>query len=988
MLIQNYFENPAVIRIGALPACSYFIPADNEHAARLRREYSGRFHSLNGRWRFGFFENVRALTAPFWENIGLMDGYGYIDLPSSWQMKGFDQQQYVNIRYPFPFDPPFVPFENPCGVYMRSFTYDKRTGTRAVLNCEGIDSCFYLWLNGQFAGFSKVSYSTSRFDITDFLHDGENTICFLVLKWCDGSYFEDQDKFRLSGIFRDVYILDRDENCIEDLRITTELKNGEARVGLRLSFTGAPPETEFRLLDPDGVLVASGRYEEGLSIPIASPRLWTAETPELYTLLLHCGSEYIAQSVGIRSVAIDSELRICLNGSPITFNGMNRHDSDPVTGASSSYEQLERDLLMMKAHNINALRTSHYPPSPLLLDLCDRLGFYVIDEACIETHGVDALYGKGADFGLLADDPAYREVILDRVRQLVLRDINRPCVLIWSMGNESGYGRNFEAALEWTKRADPSRLTHYESSIHPRRGGRFSLEHLDIYSRMYASIEEIDAYFAAGPEKPLLLCEYCHSMGNGPGDLEDYRECMRRHPGFCGGFIWEWCDHAVLSASDDGLRYLYGGDFGDEPNDGNFCVDGMVFPDRVPHTGLLEYKQVIRPVRLVEFDAEARRFVFENMRDFLSPADDLTLSCRLQSEDGETEFCRLRGEAIDIPPHARRALGIEFQQPGEGFAALVFRWFDARGTEVGFDQAILRTHAASPKPMLGRGAVWEVYVDDLELSAASGRVRAVWSKSDGRLLRLNIDGKTAAEDAALNIWRAPTDNDMYIRREWEAAGYDRAIPRLKEYRAEQRRGIFQLRCRISLGAVSLQNILEAEITWRLSAGGALDVSIRAVRNTDMPWLPRFGLRFFLPAAVDGAEYFGYGPHESYVDKHRASMPGRYRFAAEEGIEPYIKPQESGSHWGCSELKLSGSSESVRIYAAKPFSFSFCRYTQEELTTKRHRHELVPCGRNVLCLDIAHSGLGSNSCGPSLARKYRVSAGKLSGSFRLEFGHEG
>mgnify|MGYP000118604711 CR=1 FL=1 len=612
-----------------------------------------------------------------------------IPVPSCWQTLGYDRHQYTNIRYPFPADPPYVPKENPCGAYLYDFTYQKDAAApRAFLNFEGVASCFYVWLNGQFIGYSQVAHSTSEFDVTKFLQNGTNHLAVLVLKWCDGSYMEDQDMFRMNGIFRDVYLLHRPEQCIEDYFITTDIHGSTAGVAVRLRYYDSAVATRITLYDAAGTMVGSvtpveapddAAFPDHAEITVVDPILWNAEQPYLYTLVLDTPNETITDRVGIREVHVANN-QIYVNGQSIKFHGVTRHESDPVTGYAVGFEQTKKDLLMIKKHNFNAIRTSHYPDVPYFYQLCDQYGFFVIDEADNESHGASEYYCEGNESWPnhvenwnkpIADNPEFTEATVDRTRRCVERDKNRPCVMIWSMGNESGYGRNFEAALEWTKRADPSRLTHYESSIHPRRGGRFSLEHLDIYSRMYASIEEIDAYFAAGPEKPLLLCEYCHSMGNGPGDLEDYRECMRRHPGFCGGFIWEWCDHAVLSASDDGLRYLYGGDFGDEPNDGNFCVDGMVFPDRVPHTGLLEYKQVIRPVRLVEFDAEARRFVFENMRDFLSPADDLTLSCRLQSEDSETEFCRLRGDRYPAA-RATRA-GNRIPAAGRGFCSTGFQ---------------------------------------------------------------------------------------------------------------------------------------------------------------------------------------------------------------------------------------------------------------------------------------------------------------------------
>ncbi len=987
MLLPNYFEDPDILHIGTLPVCSYFIPAQDEHTAMLPREASAFFQDLGGRWKFKYEPSIRLMDQEYWLSETVPEGFDTVEVPSSWQMQGYDRHQYTNIRYPFPYDPPYVPYHDPCGVYMRSFQYSLRPKKRCHLCCEGIDSCFYVWINGCFAGYSQVSYCSSVFDITALLREGENRICFVVPKWCDGSYFEDQDKFRMSGIFRDVYLLTRDEAHIRDIHISTVIgaEKGSALISAELRAELPEGAVEYSLLSPEGETLLSGLCGAGrLSLPVQSPLLWNAETPWLYTLLLHCGEEHIAMRVGIREINIGPGSVVELNGSPIRFNGVNRHDSDPVTGARCSREQIERDLVMMKAHNINALRTSHYPPQPVLLEMCDRLGLYVIEEACIETHGVTALYGEEADFGLLADDPRYAESILDRVQRMVLRDRNHASVLVWSMGNESGYGRNFEAALKWTKQTDPGRLTHYESSIHPRGGRGFDLSYLDLYSRMYPGIEEIESYISSGAERPIILCEYSHAMGNGPGDLEDYRTCMRKHPEFCGGFVWEWCDHSVLvQSASQAPRYMYGGDFGDFPNDGNFCMDGLVYPDRRPHTGLLEYKQVLRPVRLAEQETESGSFVFENMMDFTSPSGDMFLEYSLEIDGQKRCGATLAGESINIPPRGKRRIQLELP-PAEGrVAGLIFRWFRGRpgsvsAQELGFDQVMLRYEPERAEyPSSGPEGRLEFREDGRYVSVQAGECSCLWSKETGMPVKLSCPGELLAEPMEFNLWRAPTDNDMYIRREWSAAGYDRVIPRAKEFSWAAKNGLAEIRAHISLTAAALSNIMEIDCCWSFSCSGRLSLKLSAVRNSRLPYLPRFGLRMFLPENISRAEYFGRGPYESYADKRQASWLGRFVTDAESNFEHYLRPQESGSHCSCSELKLSGGGEHLLFLADKDFSFSFCRYSQEELTEKRHDFELCPSNSNILCLDFAHSGLGSNSCGPELAEKYRVDDSRFS-----------
>lgn len=554
-------------------------------------------------------------------------------MPGMWQMAGFDRHQYTNVRYPFPFDPPYVPQENPCGLYEHTFEYEvDQNAPEVSLNFEGVDSCFYVWLNGAYVGYSQVSHSTSEFDVTSYVKSGENTMRVLVLKWCDGSYLEDQDKFRMSGIFRDVYLLKRPQRHIWDYRITTHVEGAVAAVDVHCLLAGGDLPIYARIENAEGQVVAEGSLRssankgqksglaesskeqemssDNLAMPykaqvqfcIENPVFWNTENPYLYTLILETEQETIVDRIGIRTIEIRDRV-IYLNGQNIKFRGVNRHDSDPETGYVIGLEQMERDLILMKQHNVNAIRTSHYPNAPMFYQLCDEYGFMVIDEADIEAHGPFLLYRKvdnefqrnGRWSEKIADDPMWEQAIADRVRLLVHRDVNRPCVVIWSMGNESAYGCNFEKALAWTKSFDDSRLTQYESARYRNYHKTYDYSNLDLYSRMYPSLEEIKQYLEQDGSKPYLLVEYSHSMGNGPGDFEDYFQMIQDNDLMCGGFVWEWCDHAVRH---DGNRYYYGGDHGETIHDDNFCVDGLVYPDRTPHTGLLEYKNVYRPVRV------------------------------------------------------------------------------------------------------------------------------------------------------------------------------------------------------------------------------------------------------------------------------------------------------------------------------------------------------------------------------------------------------
>ena len=605
--MPEYHQNPETLHVGTLPPRAYFIPYhDAESAMTGEREASKRMTLLNGSWDFAYFPSYAGMP----ETVRYTDT---IPVPSVWQMHGYDRHQYTNIRYPFPFDPPFVPTENPVGAYRRTFALRKAERKRFELHFEGVDSCLYLYVNGTFAGFSQVSHSTSAFDITDLLLDGENTLEVRVLKWCFGSYLEDQDKFRMSGIFRDVYILERPEARVEDFRVRMTLMDNAAKIDITLETSDKALDPLLMLYDPQGKLLKAQKASESTEFTVEGPALWTAETPSLYTLLIQTDTEVIAQKAGVRDVRVENGV-VLLNGKPFKFRGVNRHDSDPVTGYAISRQQLIRDLTVMKRHNVNAIRTSHYPNAPWMPELCDQFGFYMIAESDVECHGEVTLYPEqpitrerlDQMFAIIPGDPMFREAILDRVQRNVKRDQNHACIIMWSLGNEAGYGPAFEEAGRWVKAYDPTRLCHYEGMFHAQEGRDISIP--DVYSRMYPSTNEIEDYFDNKRDsRPLVLCEYIHAMGNGPGDAQDYQKLIDRYPGFCGGFVWEFCDHAVqMGTTPDGKpKYGYGGDFGEFPHDGNFCVDGLVFPDRRPHTGLLEYKNVIRPLRASLTDAQS-----------------------------------------------------------------------------------------------------------------------------------------------------------------------------------------------------------------------------------------------------------------------------------------------------------------------------------------------------------------------------------------------
>ena len=950
MRIEHYFEDPKVLHVGCEENRAYYIPfRSREKALGFCREESEAFFSLNGSWHFRYYKSIYEC-----EDIvsgGIWRSFDTIPVPSCWQMHGYDQNQYTNIRYPFPFDPPYVPVENPCGAYAREFVCRPVSGERYYLNFEGVDSCFYVWLNGSFVGYSQVSHSTSEFDITDKLIEGGNEICVLVLKWCDGSYLEDQDKFRMSGIFRDVYILARPQRHIRDFSIVTDTDGT-----VKITVEGA--EAHAELYGQNGIIGASDTRDGYAEFKISSPVLWNAEHPYLYDLILEAEGEVIVQRVGIRRIEVKNGT-VYLNGERVRMYGMNRHDSDPVTGYTISRSQAVNDLRLMKEHNINAVRTSHYPNSPWFTELCDLFGFYVIAESDIEAHGCAVLYSEydRKDACMIADMPMFREAIVDRVQRNVVRDKNRTSVLIWSLGNESGWGGNFEAALEWVKGYDDTRLTHYENVY---KEDVSEMPPLDIVSPMYASPEQIDEYFSdPGNTKPFMLCEYAHSMGNGPGGLGDYIERMDKYEGFFGAFVWEWCDHAVYKGERGGRKmYYYGGDHGEYPNDGNFCVDGMVYPDRTPHTALKEYKNMIKPVRAA---LGGGGVIFENRYGYTG-LEDIEVSYTvyingLPEKSGTAEPAAGPGMKCVLP--------LPEGYGGNDDIGVLYRYRLKKdmpllkaGHELGYDFVTVQRPERQPAAPV-TGTELGICDTDTEITLSGKGFRYIYSKLSGE-----IRAVTDSVDTELkwNIWRAPVDNDMYIKEEWIKRGYDRAYTRVYSTGQEKDKGCVKINSRLAVVSDSVPRIVDIDAQWQFYSDGTILLDAGCSVNERMPFLPRFGLRMRLPESFDRVRYYGMGPYESYPDKHSASFPAVFEAEVGELNEDYIFPQENGSRCGCRYVELTGGKGLVRA-EGNDFSFNASYYTQEELTEKRHNYELEKCGGTVLCIDHGQSGLGSNSCGP-------------------------
>ena len=994
MIVPRYYENLSVLHENTMPARAYYIPSSKRMDNLVEhREESDRMQLLNGTWKFQYFNSIYDIQDSFFEKNYDTENFDEIQVPSVWQMAGYDTHQYTNIRYPFPFDPPYVPQDIPCGAYVHTFEYSRdEKAPKSFLNFEGVDSCFYVWINGSYIGYSQVSHMTSEFDVTDVLQDGTNTVAVLVMKWCDGSYLEDQDKFRMSGIFRDVYILKRPKQAISDYHIKTRIEDMLAKVEIEMKFY-SPLNVKISIEDRNGAVVALGSIaEEGTAVlEIASPELWNTENPYLYKLILETENEVIVDHIALRKIEIKDQV-IYLNGQKIKFRGVNRHDSDPVTGFTISLEQLTTDLTLMKQHNFNAIRSSHYPNAPFFYEMCDKYGFMVIDEADIEAHGPFMIYRKeDTDYNrfkrwneMIADDPAWEEAIVDRVKLMVERDKNRFCIVMWSMGNESAYGCNFEKALEWTKNFDPDRITQYESARYRNYDETYDYSNLDVYSRMYPALSEIQEYLDKDGSKPFLLVEYCHSMGNGPGDFEDYFQMIQDNDKMCGGFVWEWCDHAIAhgTAENGKTIYAYGGDHGEEIHDGNFCMDGLVYPDRTVHTGLLEYKNVYRPARVISYDKESGELVLHNYMDFDDLKDYVKISYEL-TQDGLVISKGILPE-FSVAPHGEGKINLKTNVPESGKCYLKFIYHLKKELPLldedhilGFDE--IEVSKEDTKCKLAEKWIPKTVVDsELQVNENDTQIHI-----KGREFAYTIDKRTALftemkfagreylnHPMELNIWRAPTDNDMYIKSEWKKAHYDKAYTRAYTTEVVQGKHGVKITSHASVVAETVQKILDVTITWKIESAGKIDADIAVTKADEFPDLPRFGVRMFLDKKLSAARYFGMGPQESYCDKHQAASHGLYQANVDDLHEDYIRPQENGSHYDCEYVELNNSRYGIVASAEKAFSFNASYYTQEELEKKTHNYELTESDSVVFCVDYALNGIGSNSCGPVVLEQYR------------------
>lgn len=1008
----NYHLSTEHLHVGCEEPRAYFIPYESEKCAlNDNRGQSRRFISLCGEWDFRFFTSVSEIS----DVEAVEDGFGKIEVPRSWQTdmgKGYDVPNYVNANYPIPVDPPHVPDKNPCALYRRSFYVSHEMLDKEIyINFEGVDSCFYLFVNGKFAGYSQVSHMTSELDITKYLSEGINELRVIVIKWCDGTYLEDQDKIRLSGIFREVYLLLRDKVHITDIYarpvLSNDLNNGDCPTVIKVN---GKTQIEYKLFRPNGMLIESGHTEienEGkIDFLVSDPELWCDENPQLYSLLIISGSEYICLKVGFRKIEIKDRV-LYINGRNIKAKGVNRHDSHPILGSATPYDHMLEDLLIMKRHNINTIRTSHYPSDPRFFGLCDKLGFYVVDEADIETHGF-AVVGY---WDQLTDSDEWREAYLDRAERMFERDKNHPSIIMWSLGNESGVGKNHRAMADYLHQRMPGCIVHSEDisrrlgdKLHGEFKGKsdeeigtaLECDYIDIESRMYHSPEAIENEYINRKlySKPLFLCEYSHAMGNGPGCLKEYWDLIYANDNFFGGCVWEFIDHSVAVGDDiyNSPHYIYGGDCGTLVHDGNFCVDGLVYPDRRPHTGLLEYKNIIKPFRAVYLSDG--RLEIKNLRYFKSLRD-MDLCWKLR-KNGKTIKSGIIC-APDIEPQKSEVFELDFNDCDytDGFVYLTVSmiynsdtpWAE-RGYEVGFEQFVIYEDntIGSVVDNISPYAFISAVKDENSITIKSAKTEYRVCTVCGLITSIISDGcEMLTTPITPTVWRAPTDNDRNIKWQWFSSGYNTAG--VKCYScdiSEINEKYICVSSKLSLGSAVFRPIMQINVKYTFYAEGGVKIDTENEVRENLPMLPRFGMCFCMPYGNEKLSYFGRGPVESYIDKRHASYEDLFETTVSKNFEPYVRPQENSAHadtkWAC-VCNLNGHGL-LFSRCDVDFSFNCSHYTSEQLTNTNHDYELVPMKQTAVNLDYRHNGIGSNSCGPELNKKWRFDEKKFNFSVRI------
>jgi beta-galactosidase len=1032
------WKSPSTISFNRLPARATTLPFPDAKSARtLSRDKTPYIQSLNGNWDFTLLhkpEDVRPeMLAPDFTG----ENFRKIPVPSNWTLQDtFDKPHYTNVQMPFPQEPPEVPAENPTGVYRTAFTIPQNwDGRRTVLHIGGADSVLYVWVNGKAVGLSKDSRLPSEFDITPFLQTGKNLLAAVVVKWSDATFLEDQDQWWMGGIFREVYLYSTPQVWLDDIfcraGLDDDFRHGTLEVTARLGFLPAnPPEgewqVEIQLFDGSKPLLkkplrqnldikrgTSWRFLAHFSVPkITGIKPWSAESPQLYTLVVTLIQnrktvDVTACRTGFRRVEMGYR-QLLVNGQPVTIKGVNRHEHDDVTGKVISRESMIRDIVLMKQFNFNAVRTSHYPNDPLWYSLCDEYGLYLIDEANLETHAM---------MNQICFEARYASAFLERAIRMVERDKNHPSIILWSLGNESGYGPSHDAMAGWIRNYDPSRPLHYEGAIYLPHGYQngvhctWSTGHLgsDIICPMYSSIEQIIAHRADKTNtdpRPIILCEYSHAMGNSNGSLADYWDMFESTPGVQGGFIWEWVDHGIRQKTADGKTWwAYGGDFGDQPNDLNFVCDGLVWPDREPHPGMWEAKKVQQPIGISAKNLKQGLLTITNKHFFTSLASyvgsweiliDGKISAhgfvpKLKTAPQKSEIVRLRLPKLNLKPGQQAHLNVRFK------TAEATPWC-LKGHEVAWEQLVLAEPAWNPVLHLkthSSGGKLSIEERGSHTLLRGDNIEARIQRLGGKIASVTWQGRPLIVDGPqLHVWRGPTDNDgikgwsgqhWKPLGKWLAAGLNNLV-------------ITTESCDVALrpdGSAVLKTVQFArgagpdygfrhqqQITF--NPYGRIVIENTVLADKRLPDLPRLGLTLQLAPAFEKLRWFGRGPWENYSDRKRAATLGLYESTVTGEYVPYILPQEHGNKTDLRWLELEDPGHAkVRFWSDRYFEGNATHFTSNDLFKWTHTTDVVARPETIVNLDYAQRGIGSGSCGPDTLPKYQIPPGKYNFTFVLQ-----
>ncbi|MGB3329306.1 MAG: glycoside hydrolase family 2 TIM barrel-domain containing protein [Thermomicrobiales bacterium] len=991
------WQDPAVLHRNREDPRALLIPfADRASAIAGDRTRSPWYRSLNGDWLFHYAE--RPATVPEGAEATDFDDHDWetIPVPSVWQLQGYGTPNYANVNYPFPVDPPFVPDDNPVGCYRQTFEFPTGwdSGRRIMLTLDGVCSAFTVWLNGEEVGFSKGSHMPAEFDITDLVEPGQNVLAVQVLQWSDASYLEDQDMWRFNGIFRDVWLMALDPAHIRDVSWRTTLDDAFSTATLDVEIdagSGTADGVSLSLVAPDGAVVAEGAA--GRALAVERPLLWTAETPNRYTLLVEHRDddgalrEFLAIPVGFRTVEI-RDRQLWVNGVSIKLQGVNRHDDHPDFGYAIPYEAMERDIALMKQLNVNTVRTSHYPNDSRFYDLCDRYGLYVIDETDLETHG----FGPVGNWSQLANDPAWKDAYIDRLARMVLRDRNHPSIIMWSLGNESGYGDNHDAMATWVRAVDPSRPVHYEGSVHI--ADRVSKES-DLHSVMYPSVYEvIEQAGNTDDPRPYFMCEYAHAMGNGPGSFKEYWEAIRAHERLIGGCVWEWADHGVRQRTPNGIEWFaYGGDFGDQPNDGTFCIDGLLSPDRVPHPAAIEMKKVYEPVSALLVDHEQGVVEILNRRAF-ADLSDLAIRWEVRANGTVVRQGTLPAQAI---PAGTSALVTIPDWPASLPAPEPFTdyWLDlvftqAMGTlwaPAGHEVAHIQVavpHAAETAAGESDSApvmapTVSVFETESHIFVHTGNGDVIFEREIGTIADWSLNGRgLMSRGPRLNVWRAPIDNDKYMLETWRRYGLDLLRHRIERCEVvSEEDGAVAIEVEATVAAWSRRPAFHVGYLYVIHGDGVVELTTSVHPHSsldDLLTLPRVGIQFAMPGGCEQVAWYGLGPHESYSDRRESVTVGEWRGTVDEQCERYIVPQENGGKAETRWAAVASAHGTGLLMVAEqdaPLLFTASHFTPEDLDAAKHAWELSPRDETIVNLDRLHAGLGSSICGPRPMDQYLI-----------------